>query len=351
MRAADPGPTRFATASRSQAKTRSSDTPPAEWVRLSAALRPGIRWEIADLSVPRSIARTFPDPVDPLQSRGPHPRTRPAGPPIRGPLASQQQKDRFQKQALTISSQQSGSRLSAGAPAGNAMGDRGSVPKSIARTFQDPGIPLQSRTASPDKARRAADPGPTRFAIASRSRAKTELCDKLTAEWVPALRCAPAGNALEDQGSVPKSVVRPFPDPGTRCNLAGRIPGQGPKGRRSGAYSLRNRSKIASENTVLRQVHSRVGPGSPLRCGRECAARLEQGSGILSAGGSDLDRPGGEKGERHGWTGSRPSGTLGTGAWPAAAPGSANAARPGARPCGWIGASCGANRKRRKTSP
>ena len=65
-----------------------------------------------------------------------------------------------------------------------------------------PNLPV----ASPDKARRAADPGPTRLAAASRSRVATSTCDASPAEWVPALRYAPAGNALRDDASIPRSA-------------------------------------------------------------------------------------------------------------------------------------------------
>ena len=54
-----------------------------------------------------------------------------------------------------------------------------------------------------------------------------------------------------------------------------RIPGQGPKGRRSGAYSHRSGIKIACTDKRLRRAAGRVGPGSPLslRPGMRCEMR------------------------------------------------------------------------------
>ena len=202
------------------------------------------------------------------------------------------------------------------APAGNAalrgqclsrqqaVGSRARVPLG-----RDPFRILS--TATPDKARRAADPGPTRLAtcrdayrkpilyqcVASRvgpgsplrcgrecverwrihpqireypsisqpqprtrptgppirgllaaqlAATRTENpypINALRAEWVPALRCAPAGNASRDGVSIPKS--------GSTLRSHNRNPGQCPQGRRSGAHSPRNLPRRAQKTRSL----------------------------------------------------------------------------------------------------
>ena len=195
------------------------------------------------------------------------------------------------------------------APAGNAAlrdARRRSpiFPLAVPTLYEKWGQP-QSPSVSPDKARRAADPGPTRPATASRSSIETKSCGMLAAEWVPALRFAAAGNAVGGL-SIPlsKAAHRPRNDehrPGHRSPhnpshrapipvpIARRIeprldpaahrspprsdgasPDKARERRRSGAYSHRNRVGMPMKNRILRHVASRVGPGSPLRFGREC---------------------------------------------------------------------------------
>jgi len=103
---------------------------------------------------------------------------------------------------------------------------------------------------------RAADPGPTRAATVSKSQVQTKACRGGGQSRSRLSACAAAGNPQRDWAFIPGSVgVLRSPS---------RIPGQGPKGRRSGAYSRCSGTKIGRSNEGLSRGAGRVGPGSPL---------------------------------------------------------------------------------------
>ena len=172
-----------------------------DWASISGSrcadrlrLRPGMQ---------REMVRPLPDPWV-RQDLSADPRTRPEGPPIRGLLAPRRHQDCQLKQILATRCQQSGSRLSAGAPAGNTPGDWASISGS-------------------------------------------RCADRLRLRAVSAVR---------DGESPARSL-------GTPRSLRG-SPDKGREGRRSGAYSPCSSIKIINQNKVLRHVAGRVGPGSPL---------------------------------------------------------------------------------------
>ena len=141
--------------------------------------------------------------------------------------------------------------------------------------------------ASPDKARRAADPGPTRLAAVSRSRLATSTCGAPPAEWVPALRsrsgreCAAKwrihprirGRTPISSAGAPPDLVRDHPLSSPRTSPISRShPRTRPEGPpiRGLLASQRHQDRVWRQALAARRQQSRSRLSATLRPGMRC---------------------------------------------------------------------------------
>ena len=102
-----------------------------------------------------------------------------------------------------------------GAPAARSF-------RSLVLLFTRSGVGSQSPSVSPDKAREGRRSGAYSHHSRVKILMKTKALRHVAGEWVPALRCAPAGNAAFS------GVVRPLPELSARWSSASRVAGLAP---------------------------------------------------------------------------------------------------------------------------